>query len=192
MTGVQRIECRLFLLLAALVVTAGCSDSAGTDRFEIETVQLSWSDGTVSTRLEQRLALSSQALEALERGVPLTLLVQMILRDTSTQTRIDESEFRYVIQFLPLSGRYQLSSDDGRETRSFPRLRHLLAEMGNLDFDLEVGVIPTGQYELMTRIRLDQRRLPLSMRLPIMFRPEWDHDSHWKSWPLELKTEIGP
>jgi hypothetical protein len=173
-------------MLLSAVFLAACSDPDARNRLEIETVSLQRSNGTLVARLEQTLTLSDKARSALRRGVPLTFQVELILRDKSSSTRIAEREDYYELRYLPLSDRFQLTLPGGQEIRTFPRLRHLLSDLGRLELVLTAGALPNGEYELMARTRIDQRKLPIAMRLPILFDPDWQHSSAWSSWPLTV------
>jgi len=178
---------RILVLMTAMSVLSGCDEQSRWQRFEIQDVSLRWSNGRLNAELQQSLELSTEARDALRHGVPLTLQVELIVRNTASQTRVNESLEHYEIRYLPLSNRYQLAFPGGDEIRTFPRLRHLLADLADLRLEIRTGALPEGSYEVMTRIRIDKRKMPMSMRLPTMFRSDWKHDSHWSSWPLEIK-----
>jgi hypothetical protein len=180
---------RILALMAALSLAGGCDEQSRWQRFEIQNVELRWSNGRLNAELHQELEFSTEARDALQHGVPLTLLVELIVRNTANQIRAGESLEHYEIRYLPLSKRFQLTLPGGDEIRTFPRLRHLLAELANLRLVIRTGALPEGSYEVLTRISLDRRKMPISMRLPTMFDSEWKHDSHWSSWPLEITPQ---
>ena len=153
-------------------------------------VDAAWDNGRVTVACEQRLQLSSEARNALVHGVPLTIEVEVILRDTSNQNRVGSNTAFYEIRYLPLSEFYQVSGlqDEDDEVRTFPRLRHALAELATLELSFDTGALPAGQYELLARSRLDKSRMPPPMRLPALFSDQWEHDSAWTSWPVLIDT----
>lgn len=176
-------------LLAALLL-GGCGPAQEGGRFELDRLDANWSTGRLDVRFSQRLRLSPEARNALQHGVPLTVGVELVLRDAHTQNRIRRDRFFYEIRYLPLSEHYQLSrlSDDGDdELRTFPRLRHALAELSDLRLSVETGALPGGEYELLARSYLDKRRMPPPMRLPVLFSPRWNHESAWTSTALEIE-----
>lgn len=172
---------------ALLLSACGAGDSGG--RFEVSEVAAAWSSGRLEVRCEQQLSLGSEARAALEHGVPLTIEVELLLRDSSSQTRVGSDTARYEIRYLPLSERYQLSTADGELLRTYPRLRHALAELARVDLSLTTGALPTGDYELLVRSRLSRNHLPPPMRLPALLSAQWDHDSDWTSWPVAIGQE---
>ena len=178
----------VFLLMVALTIAA-CSDPAADGRFELKRVEAEWTNGWMNVACEQQLSLSNEARNALIHGVPLTVQLELLLRNSGSQTRVGNETYNYEIRYLPLSDHYQLSLSDGATIRTFPRLRHVLAELSSLNVSFETGVLPAGEYELLARTRLDQRRMPPPMRLPVLLSSKWRHDSSWSSWPLEIEPE---
>jgi len=176
-------------MLAILASAGGCDDQTRWQRFEIQDVALRWSNGRLHAELHQNLEFSTEVRDALQHGVPLTLQLELIVRNTASQVRVKEDIEYYEIRYLPLSKRFQLTFPGGDEIRTFPRLRHLLADLDDLRLVIRTGALPEGHYEVLTRIRLDRRKMPISMRLPTLFHADWKHDSHWSSWPLEITSQ---
>jgi hypothetical protein len=177
----------IFLALAAVAVLAACGEQRQGGQFEVDRVAARWANGLMNVTFEQRLRLSEEARDALEHGVPLTVGVELVLRDARTRTRVRENESHYEIRYLPLSEHYRLTGPDGEAIQTYPRLRHALADLGNLELSFETGALPSGEYELLARSFLDKRKMPPPMRLPVLFSSRWDHESDWTSWPLEIK-----
>jgi hypothetical protein len=177
------------LLSFALLVLAGCARQGSLDYgFVISNVLVSPAYQALDIRLQQDLQLSQQAQEALEHGVTLSIRLEMELRNDSNMivTRRDVRYFH--LRYLPLIERFQLSEEETGNLQSFSRLRHLLAVIDNLNVQLSTGPLPTGSYELRTRIRLDESRLPTPMQLPAWFSRQWQHDSEWSVWPFEINA----
>lgn len=173
--------------LLSLGLCAACDASRDDTRFDIDDLVASWSNGRIDVRVEQRIEFSEEARDALRHSVPLTVAVEVILRDAQSRSRLHRFERHYEIRYLPLSQRFQLSTDGDAPPRSFPRLRHALADLGRLDLTYETGVLPGGEYELLARSYLDRERMPPPMRLPALFSPHWDHASDWTARPLHVE-----
>jgi hypothetical protein len=139
-------------------------------------------------RLQQDLELSQQAREALEHGVTLTISLEMELRNDNNMIVVRRNARRFQLRYLPLSERYQLSEEGSDELQTFPRLRHVLAAIDDLNVQLVTGPLPPGSYELRTRIRLDESLLPAPMQLPAWFSSQWQHDSEWSVWPFKVSV----
>jgi hypothetical protein len=176
-------------LLTVMLALAGCSDPAADGRFQLSRVEAKWTIGWINVSCEQQLELSNEARNALIHGVPLTVELELRLRDTGSQTRVGNQTNSYEIRYLPLSEHYQLSFSGAVTVKTFPRLRHVLAELSRLEISFETGILPAGNYELLARTRLDQKRMPPPMRLPVLLSSKWRHDSSWSSWPLQIEPE---
>jgi len=143
--------------------------------------------GRLQVSCRQKLALSEDARAALVHGVALTVELDFILRDASSQSRVAKFTRYYEISYLPLSERFQVADLSARTTRTYPRLRHALAWLSNVQLSFETGILPAGEYELLARSRLDTQRMPPPMRLPTLFSAQWKHDSAWTAWPMEIQ-----
>ena len=177
------------VLLTAVLFLAACGSGNENERFEILDLKAEWVSGRMDVRLEQRLEFGPEAREALLHGVPLTLGVELVLRDARSHTRLKKQTSQFEIRYLPLSEHYQLTRNETGMAKTFPRLRHALAEMGELRLSVDTGVLPSGEYELLARSFLDKRRLPPPMRLPVLFSSRWSHESAWTTWPLDIGGE---
>jgi len=186
---VKTPESSSVLLLVVALALSACSDPAAEGRFELSRVEAKWTNGWMNVTCEQQLSLSNEARNALTHGVPLTVQLELLLRNSGSQTRVGNETYSYEIRYLPMSDHYQLSLSGADTVRTFPRLRHVLAELSNLNVSFETGVLPAGDYELLARTRLDQQRMPPPMRLPVLLSSKWRHDSSWSSWPLEIEPE---
>jgi len=176
----------LAALLAILFSATACTTPDSGGAFKLNRVEANWANGQVDVRFEQQLSLSGEARNALVHGVPLTLVIELFLRDSSNRVRVGSSSSSYEIRYLPLSEHYQVSGSDWSAVKTYPRLRHILAELARLELSFDTGALPAGDYELLVRSRLDKQSMPPPMRLPVLFSPQWDHDSRWTSWPLEI------
>jgi hypothetical protein len=172
-------------LLAAFFL-GGCRTDDEGRRFQVHEVSAKWAAGELLLSIDQKIQLSGKARRALRSGVPLTIMLEVSLREHQSQTRVINLERTFVIEYLPLSERYQLTLENGANLQTFARLRHLLNALANQKQLFETGALPNGDYELLVRVRLDRERMPPPMRLPMMFSSGWSHDSSWTAWPLSI------
>ena len=177
------------LVLIILVLIAGCAQQADDRHFELGQVDTNWSNGQLNVTVHQQLVLSSEAREALEHGVPLTLQMELLIRHNESRTPLKKNIYNYEIRYLPLISHYQLTRPGAVEIRTFPRLRHLLAELSTVKQSFSKGDLPEGSYELMARTHLDQKKMPQPMRLPMLFSSQWRHDSDWTTWPVGIEND---
>ena len=77
----------LLSVAVALLSLPACSQQSGGGSFEINKLDARWANGHVDVSVEQQIQLSQEARRALRHGVPLTLEVELVLRDARTQTR---------------------------------------------------------------------------------------------------------
>lgn len=173
--------------LMATVVLASCSAPREGGEFSISSVDAHWSNGRMDVRFVQNLSLSPEARDALVHGVPLTVGVELVLRDARTQTRVKKDHTHYEIRYLPMSEHYQLSGPGENDIQTFPRLRHALSELGSLEVTFETGALPRGEYEVLARSFLDKQKMPPPMRLPALFSSRWTHESTWVSSSIEIE-----
>jgi hypothetical protein len=177
------------LLSIAVLVLAGCGQREALDyAFTIKNVTIRPAYQSLDVHLQQDLELSSQAREALEHGVTLTIRLEMELRNDNNMIVARRDARRFQLRYLPLSERYQFSEEKTGELKAFSRLRHMLAAMDDFDVQLSTGPLPSGSYELRTRISLDETRLPTPMQLPAWFSSQWQHDSEWSVWPFKVSA----
>lgn len=167
----------------SLLLLLGCGDRSGSFGFELTGVETRVSGQQLKVDLAQKINLSPDARSALENGVPLHLEVRAEL---DTQAGTLTSIRRFEIRYMPLSNHYQLTSDQPASIRTYPRLRHALAELSDIELILPLENVAAGDYQLAARSWLDKRKLPAPMRLPAWFSPNWQHDSGWQSWPIHI------
>lgn len=152
--------------LLAAVVLAAC---AAGERGGIEQAGLQRSDGRVELVLAVRLAPALR--EGLERGVPLSFLIEVT---AAGQRRQSHRELRY----LPLTRQYRLREPGLDYSRSFASAAAALAA-------LERWPLPGPAQEgaVSIRVRLDRTRLPAPLVLPAVFDRRWRLDSGTRTWP---------
>jgi len=171
------------LCLGALALP-GCSPEQTDFGFSIERIEASASPDALNVVIHQQLTLSTEAKDALDHGVPLVIRTELELRLAGTRGNISQASREFEIRYLPLSNRYQLITRQPSSVHTYPRLRHVLAELGSVSFTLTPGLLPPGDYQLRARSLLDKQNMPPPMRLPAWFSAQWKLDSGWKSWPL--------
>ena len=179
---------RLFTSLLSILLLTACTRADDGYGFSIDQVRITPGYQVLVANCDQDLVLSREAIEALENGVPLTVRIELELRDANTLTLLSDSFVRYEIRYMPLLQQYLLAGPGGQAPRSFPRLRHVLAALSELNLDLKTSPLAPGSYEFRARTRLETARLPAPMRLPTRFSGQWQHDSGWSTWPFEINA----
>jgi len=173
------------LLAASLLLLVACKEQNRDFGFVINGVETRAAGQQLKIVLEQKITLSQDARIALTNGIPLHLEVRAELETDGDSRSIAR---RFEIRYMPLSDHYQLSSQQPAFVRTYPRLRHALADLSAVELNMPLQDVTAGVYELQTRSWLDKRKLPPPMRLPAWFSPNWQHDSGWQSWPVSVNT----
>jgi hypothetical protein len=176
------------LILLTAMVFAGCERQVLDYAFVIKDVSVSRGYQSLDIGLHQDLTLSQQAKEALHHGVTLTIRLEFELRNDNNMIVVRRETRNFHIRYLPLHERYQLIEGEAEKLQAFSRLRHVLAAIDDLNVQLPTGPLPPGNYELRTRIRLDESLLPAPMQLPALFSSQWRHDSEWSVWPFKVSV----
>lgn len=134
---------------------------------------------------------SDVALEALDNGVPLTLVVKVQVRRKGAwiwEENLVDMQRVYLIRYQPLSEIYQVASlpDGGR--RSFVTRSaaiSALGEISGLPLVRRSQLDPEKSYLVRVKVELDIEALPLPLRPRAYLSPSWNLSSGWSQWPLE-------
>jgi hypothetical protein len=144
---------------------------------------------TLDARLQ--LVLSSEALQALSSGVPLTIELQLeVIRarrfvwdDVVAELAID-----YELEYRPLSQRYIVQNRNSGDQDSFATLYSALNYLGRVqglpvidDALLEAD----KNYRVRLRAMLNTQQYPAPLRLLFFWRDQWQLQSEWFEWLLE-------
>lgn len=124
--------------------------------------------------------LSGPMRDALDRGIPLTLIVSLNVEAVIGTTEQSASpprsaHHRIEMRYFPLSRRYLLrDADSGRVLRSVAASAYLFDALNALRLPLGAGFAGLPKpARLHVDIGLDRVALPGALRLPSMFEPAW-------------------
>ncbi|MCK9606276.1 MAG: DUF4390 domain-containing protein [Methylomonas sp.] len=144
-------------------------------------------DLQIQARIDYRL--SPTAKEALHKGVPLTWIVDLNIREVGRiwDSTLYQRERPYKIQFHALLNQYEVVTpeDDGE---MFLTLNAALNFMSGLhdDTQLAVDLIQPGQrYYLAIKCRFDREALPVPLRPFAYLDTQWFLSSDWTLWPIQ-------
>ncbi len=186
---------RLVAVCAALVLVPAAAADAQEDpgRFEVRSASAGLEPGTdvyfLDARLELRL--STEAREALESGVPLSIRVEVEIihvrrylldRESAELTQL------YELQYHPLLERYTVRNVNSGTLDTFSSLFAALNSLGRIDrlplID-QALLDPERIYDVQLRVLLDTEQLPGPLRLLAFWRRDWSLGSEWYRWSLE-------
>jgi len=155
---VDRILRACLRAVTAAFVAAALA-ACGNENATILAASVTPQSGTLDVNLQ--LALTPTLLDALDHGVPLTLIFKLDMDDGSSSARFRE------LSYLPMTRRYRLLTDDGT-ARYFQSRLQLLAALDHVRLPL---ALPSGSGSV--RLYLDTASLPAPLRLPALFDRDW-------------------
>ena len=176
--------------LAVLLLGLALLGRAAAD-FKVADVQPKFADQSLVLSGNIDLGLSSQVEEALSKGIPLEVIIEVRLYQSRRflwDKQIAVWTLHRSIQFHALSGQYLVSTGDpGSETReSLLTQQEALKSLGSLN-DLRLAltnVTPADNYSVDVRASLDIEALPTPLR-PVAYTSfAWHLNSGWTSWKV--------
>lgn len=159
--------------------------------FEVRTAETTLSNGVHMLDARLQLVLSSEALEALNAGVPLTIELQMQLirvRRFYMDALDAELAVRFELQLSPVSQRYVVRNLNSGDQDSFATLYSALNSLGRIT---ELPIIddallqPDKPYRVRARAMLQTQQYPAPLRLLFFWRSQWQLQSEWLEWTLD-------
>ena len=191
----------LLLLLLLWLVTpwaygddeVHAADAQETPGFAVLSASVYDVDGVV--RLDATFALRFGATleEALHNGVALPLLIEIEARqqrDYLWNKTIAHVEQRYLLSYNTLTKQYLLLNRNTDALSRLPSLVAVKAVLGSLSrFPfLDRNLLqPDEKNTARLRITLETDQLPVPLRLMSYVSSDWDMQSEWYQWPLQLR-----
>lgn len=164
------------------------AERAATPGIVIRRVQATVRDDVYYLDADIDYGLSRQMLEALDRGVPIPVVLALeILR--KRQYLWDETsatlEQRYELDYHSLTRQYMIRNINIGTHTAYPSRAAALSALGRISelpvIDanlLEEGEVYTGRLQA----RIDINALPVPLRLRALVTPEWRLSSEWQAW----------
>ncbi len=177
-------------LLVLCLVGASAAQAAPAP-ITIENAALRRSHGLYLLDATLRFGIIGEPLKALRSGVPLTLLVEVEMREVREflwDKRIGGVRQRYRVEHHALSGHYLVTNLVTGEQDSYPSIEDAadaLGELRGIPVIDERFLRPGYRYEAAVRARLDLAALPGPLRLAAYLSPEWRAGSPWYRWGLK-------
>lgn len=192
----QTVVTRFLLAVAALAIIAPATGLAQEELlregyFEVRSASTRLVDGVHRLDARLQLILSSEALEALESGVPLTIELQFqVIRSKRFYPDSTDAELvvDFALEYRPLSQRYLVRNLNSGEQDTHATLYSALNSLGRID-DLPLiddNLLAEGKpYRARMRALLQTRQYPAPLRLLFFWRSQWQLKSEWFEWSLE-------
>ena len=188
----SRLQSVLAIALLALASVSVAQDEVDREGyFEVRSASTSLVDGVHVLDARLQLVLSSEALDALNAGVPLTieLQVQMLRKRRFNFDALDaDIEVVFELQYRPLSQRYIVRNLNSGDQDSFATLYSALNNLGRisgLPIIDDALLNPGKDYRVRVRAMLQTQQYPAPIRLVFFWRSQWQLQSEWFEWTLE-------
>ena len=159
--------------------------------FEVRSASTELVGGVHMLDARLQLVLSSEALDALNSGVPLTIELQMqVIRSRRFYLDALDAElaFRFELEYRPISQRYIVRNLNSGDQDSFATLYSALNYLGRvqrLPVVDESLLVPNRDYRVRLRALLATEQYSAPLRLLFFWRDEWQLKSEWYEWKLE-------
>jgi hypothetical protein len=182
------------LVCLLLAVPAAYAQEDTVERegyFEVRSARTQLDEGVHRLDARLQLVLSSEALAALDAGVPLTIELQFeLLRERRfvPDTVVAELEVRYELEYRPITQRYIVRNLNSGNQESFSTLYSALNTLGRvqqLPVIDEAILEPDREYRARLRALLNTQQYPAPLRFVFFWRNEWQLKSDWFEWRLE-------
>jgi len=180
------------LVLAFAVSGVARTAAAG---FNVHGVQAQLGTNRLGINAQLDLKLSGKAEEALNKGIPLAVVIDIALlehRSVLWDRSIATWDLRRTLRFHALSGQYLVSgagvAADSYE--NFSSLDDALDYLGEVD-ELRLPVhdksplTESADYRLRLRVYLDIGSLPSPLRPLAYASPAWHLNSGWTTWSVQ-------
>ena len=177
------------VLLGSLALAQDPVERAGY--FEVRSASTELVAGVHMLDARLQLVLSSEALKALNSGVPLTIELQMqVIRSRPFYLDALDAElaFRFELEYRPISQRYLVRNLNSGNQDSFATLYSALNSLGRvqrLPVIDETLLVPDRDYRVRLRALLATEQYSAPLRLLFFWRDEWQLKSEWYEWKLE-------
>ena len=157
--------------------------------FQLLAGQSHISAGFLETKVLPSITLSPQAAEALVKGIPLTINLDVHLYKKtrfSWHSQIAVWQYPLRIQYHALSNQFTLTRQSANDIEVFPTLSETLDGVGT--FRIREAIPETMKsdqsLQVRARITLDHRALPGPLRLMVFFLPSWQLTGDWHRWQV--------
>lgn len=185
-SGAQTGLVGLCLMVLSMAITEASADS-----ITVRDAKTRLADKLYLVNADVEISLSPTALEALENGVALTVVIDLEIlrvRELIWNEVIAELEAKRRLSFHPLSNQYLVEDLNAGATRTFRSLREALEALGQVrDFPLiDAYFLERGEsYVLQIGAYLDIESLPTPLRMLAYLNPDWHLSSEWYEFPLK-------
>jgi len=166
------------------------------DEFHIKSARSYVVNDGIVLDADMMMDFSNEAVEALENGIPLTLMVEVQLfreRFLWRNIIIKESQQLFELRYHPLTNIHEVKKIATGKRYSFNTRQDAMAVLGTIRgahlIDKKV-LNSDNQYTIRIRTSLDINHLPLALRQIASLSPSWYLKSPWYLWNLNIQHSI--
>jgi len=180
----------MFVVLTSAAVPAQ-DELVREGYFEVRSASSELIDGVHILDARLQLVLSSEALNALNSGVPLTVELQLqVIRVRRFYMDALDAELavRFELEYRPLSQRYIVRNLNSGHQDSFATLYSALNNLGRIEGlpVIDDALLASGRpYRVRARVMLQTQQYSAPLRLLFFWRSEWQLQSDWFEWTLK-------
>jgi len=173
-------------LLILLLLCSLCASAEIT----IRSVETTLKDKVYRLNANVEFKLTAPALEALQNGVPLILLLDIEVEKKRwwLNKTVATLEQGYLLLYHALTEKYLLTNLNSSAQQNYRSLNATLDALGHLEqlpiLDAKL-LEPNAKYIVKLRMHLDIESLPAPMRPLAYLSSDWRLESDWYSWPLQ-------
>lgn len=177
--------------LGMVLVLIGFSGTSMAEEFTIRSVETSLADKVFTLSAQIEYNFSDAAIDALENGVPLIILIDIEVereRNWWLNEEIAELQQGYLLLYHALTERYILNNLNSGAQQNYESLRAAVSALGRLEAlpILDANLAAKGKrYQVRLRTYLDLESLPAPMRPVAYISSQWRLESDWYEWPLQ-------
>lgn len=180
------------LISALFSGVLSAQENPDLSRFEVSHAQTSIIDGKYFLTADIAYRLHSEAIQILERGLPIRIELQVELflqrRYWRDKTILEKNKI-YLLKRNALTERFILTASDEDTQQSFATAEHAINSMRTLEgvFLTEESEIPDPQAtQARARLIVDVRHFPEPLQYLSKYWDDWRLVSEWYVWPLKL------
>lgn len=165
--------------------------SLASAEFAVQNAKPEFRDGNLYVSADLDLALNEKVEEALGKGIPLNIMVEVRLkrpRSILWDEIIGQWAVTRKISYHALSSQYLVSTEGEPQVESFTSLSQTLRNTGTLvDYEFPMNHFPAKdeQYTLELRASLNIEALPAPLRPVAYTSLDWRLNSGWTRWPAQ-------
>jgi hypothetical protein len=161
------------------------------EAFTIRSVETSLADKVYTLSAQVEYNFSDAAIEALENGVPLIVLINIEVereRNWWLNKEVAELQQGYLLLYHALTEKYIVNNLNSGAQENYDSLHSAVSALGRIQAlpVLDANLVDVNaRYLVRLHTYLDLEALPAPMRPMAYISSQWRLESDWYEWPLQ-------